>query len=83
MSYKLEFEKLVDFDTDKSGISLNVELRLNSESVNFEAKIDTGASFCIFAREYARNSVFVSKTVFCVISIRRQEIFALSVTALR
>lgn len=52
MPYKIEFEKLVNFDTDKTGISLNVELRLNSESVIFEAKIDTGASFCIFAREY-------------------------------
>ena len=52
MSYKLEFEKLVDFESIKTGISLNVELRLNSASVSFEAKIDTGASFCIFAREY-------------------------------
>jgi len=53
MSYELEFEKLVNFDTNKIGISVNVELRLGLELVTFEAKIDTGASFCIFAREYA------------------------------
>ena len=52
MFYKLEFEKLINFDTDKSGISLNVELRLGLEAITFEAKIDTGASFCIFARKY-------------------------------
>lgn len=52
MSYKLEFEKLVDFDAGKSGISINVEVRLNLESAVFEAKIDTGASFCVFAREH-------------------------------
>lgn len=52
MAYELEFEKLVNFDTDKTGISVNVELRFGAEFVNFEAKIDTGASFCIFARGY-------------------------------
>lgn len=53
MSYRLEFEKLVNFNTNKIGISISVELRLGLESVAFEAKIDTGASFCIFAREHA------------------------------
>ncbi len=52
MSYRLEFEKLVNFNTNKIGISISVELRLGLESVAFEAKIDTGASFCIFAREH-------------------------------
>ena len=52
MSYKLEFKKLVNFDTNKIGISISIELRLGLESVAFEAKIDTGASFCIFAREH-------------------------------
>lgn len=52
MSYELEFEKLVNYDTAKIGITISVELRLGLESVTFEAKIDTGASFCIFAREY-------------------------------
>lgn len=53
MAYTLEFEKLVGFDTHKTGISLNVELRLSADFIRFEAKIDTGASFCIFARKYA------------------------------
>ncbi|MDQ3748421.1 MAG: retropepsin-like domain-containing protein [Acidobacteriota bacterium] len=52
MPYELEFEKLVNYDSGKSGITVSVELRLGLESVTFEAKIDTGASFCIFAREY-------------------------------
>lgn len=52
MSYELVFEKLVNFDIDKAGISVNVELRLGNDSVNFGASIDTGASFCIFAREF-------------------------------
>ena len=55
MSYKLEFENLINYDTNKSGISLNVEVRFKEEFVAFEAKIDTGASFCIFARELAEN----------------------------
>ncbi len=52
MSHKLEFEKVVLYDTGESGIPVNVELRLGSQFAAFEAKIDTGASFCIFAREH-------------------------------
>jgi hypothetical protein len=50
MNHHLEFEKLVQYDSGKSGISLNVELRLGQDSTTFEAKLDTGSTYCIFER---------------------------------
>ncbi len=52
MSLELTFEKLVNYDTKKAGISLNVELRLGKSSSVLEAKIDTGSTYCIFERNY-------------------------------
>jgi len=52
MSLEHSFEKLVSCDTGKAGISLNVELRLGKLSTVFEAKIDTGSTFCVFERNY-------------------------------
>jgi hypothetical protein len=48
--HRLEFEKLINYDAGLNGIPLNVELRLGSNSTAFEAKIDTGSSFCVFER---------------------------------
>jgi len=48
----LNFEKLVNYDTGKAGITIDVEIHLRNSSVNFEAKIDTGAEACIFERVY-------------------------------
>lgn len=53
MIHNLEFEKLVQYDSGKSGISLNVELRLGKDSTTFEAKVDTGSTYCIFERIHA------------------------------
>ena len=50
MSHKLEFEKLASYDAGKDGISIDVELRFKNESLILEAKVDTGATFCIFER---------------------------------
>ncbi|HXG85489.1 MAG TPA: aspartyl protease family protein [Pyrinomonadaceae bacterium] len=50
MNHKLEFEKLVSYDSGRSGISVNVELRLDKNKTTFEAKIDTGSTYCIFER---------------------------------
>ena len=36
-----------------SGIEVPVELHYGNQSVRLAAKIDTGASFCMFLREYA------------------------------
>jgi hypothetical protein len=52
MIYKLEFEKLIEYDAGQAGISLPVELRLGNDFIKFEAKIDTGSSFCVFERKY-------------------------------
>lgn len=50
MIHHLKFEKLVRYDSGKSGISLTVELRLGKDSTTFEAKVDTGSTYCIFER---------------------------------
>ena len=50
--HSLNFERLVKYDTRKVGITLDVEIRLNDASAEFEAKIDTGAEACIFERIY-------------------------------
>lgn len=53
MTYTLNFESLHLYDAAKLGISIPVELRLSGRVVTLTAKLDTGASFCIFARTYA------------------------------
>ncbi|MCY7345089.1 MAG: retropepsin-like domain-containing protein [Pyrinomonadaceae bacterium] len=52
MAYTIEFEKLISYEAGEAGISLDVELRLGVDSIAFEAKIDTGASFCVFERKH-------------------------------
>ncbi|CAN5216233.1 hypothetical protein BH20ACI1_BH20ACI1_13920 [soil metagenome] len=52
MTYKLEFEKLIQYDAAQAGIPLNVELRMGNDLTIFEAKIDTGSSFCVFERRH-------------------------------
>lgn len=48
----LEFEKTYQYDTLKTGINLPVILHSTHSSVEIQAKLDTGASFCIFEREH-------------------------------
>ncbi len=48
----LEFEKLVRYDSGKSGITISVELRLNNKTEITEAKVDTGSTYCIFNKSY-------------------------------
>lgn len=55
MLHRLEFEKLIGYDVGLSGISVDVELRLGASTNAFEAKIDTGSSFCIFERAHGEN----------------------------
>ena len=52
MPYPLQFDTLYEYDPKPSGISIPVSLRLSGEPVDLVAKLDTGASFCIFQREY-------------------------------
>lgn len=50
MKHSLSFEKLVEYDIGKSGISLDVNMKLVGKSVTVSTKIDTGATNCIFSR---------------------------------
>lgn len=52
MAYSLIFDRLIGYDNGRSGIEVDVELRLTDAQARLKAKIDTGASFCIFSREY-------------------------------
>jgi hypothetical protein len=50
VSHQLKYADLITYDTSLSGIELPVILRVGSESTQFQAKLDTGASHCIFER---------------------------------
>ena len=53
MTHTLNFQTLHLYDTTASGITIPVELSAGRERVTItNAKLDTGASFCIFQREY-------------------------------
>jgi len=50
MSFTIEFEKELFLNLDKTGIEIPVWLYVGENAVSFNAKVDTGASFCIFER---------------------------------
>ncbi len=50
--YQLDFEQLLAYDTGETGISLDVRLKLSGKSIILNAKIDTGATHCIFERRF-------------------------------
>lgn len=52
MAFNLNFAQLVVYDAGLPGITLEISLRMLKVSVDLAAKIDTGSSHCIFAREY-------------------------------
>ena len=54
-SYEIDFSILYEYDTLKTGITLPVKLGYNSLTIDFEAKLDTGSSHCIFERRYGEN----------------------------
>lgn len=56
--HRLDFENLIDYDPGDSGIMVNTTLKLSEKSVSFPAKIDTGASFCIFERRFGEQLGF-------------------------
>ena len=51
MSHRLTFAQLVNYDPSQPGISIEATLGLNGDQVSCEAKIDTGSTFCLFARK--------------------------------
>ena len=54
-SYAIEFSTIHEYDTLKTGITLPVTLVYNSRTIDFEAKLDTGSSHCIFERRFGEN----------------------------
>ena len=50
--FQLNFEKLLEYDLTKSGIGLDITLKLSDKQVGLTAKIDTGADHCIFERRF-------------------------------
>ncbi len=52
MAETLGFAVTHNYDTRRAGITVDVLLRLGGKEVEVVAKLDTGASFCIFRRIY-------------------------------
>lgn len=51
MAFDLSFEKIIQYDPGRPGISVDVELKLGGLVVPVPAKVDTGSDSCIFSRE--------------------------------
>ena len=50
MSYQLSFRELVNYDAGLPSITVPLTLSVGLAQVNCDAKVDTGSSNCIFAR---------------------------------
>lgn len=53
MIHRLAFSELVEYDAGQEGITAPVVLRIGATESRLAAKLDTGASHCIFQRSYA------------------------------
>lgn len=53
LAYTFNFLNRHSYDTTRTGITVPVELVHGPNVVQVDAKLDTGASFCIFERTYA------------------------------
>src|SRR5436305_839739 len=53
VAHTLTFSLKHNYDSTKTGITVPVELSNGSNIVQVDARLDTGASFCIFERTYA------------------------------
>lgn len=52
MEYELRFEDLLLYNSGALGITVPVTIRLHQDFVRFDAKLDTGATYCIFERAH-------------------------------
>jgi hypothetical protein len=52
MTYQLSFSQVLNYDAGQPSITVPVTLSLDQVIVDCAAKLDTGASLCVFAREY-------------------------------
>jgi hypothetical protein len=53
MPHQLDFKSSYRYDASKSGISILIVLAVGNKDVDCDAKIDTGAEFCLFQRDVA------------------------------
>lgn len=53
MSHKLSFNLLYNYNSNLTGITVPLILQFADKSVDIDAKIDTGATHCIFRRQIA------------------------------
>jgi len=51
--HHLDFDTLHAYATDKDSVEVPVTPRFGQRTVSFPARLDTGASFCVFERGYA------------------------------
>lgn len=51
MNYQLSFTELVNYDAGEPSITVPVTLNVGKARVDCNAKVDTGSSNCIFARD--------------------------------
>ena len=49
----VSFDIVFEYDTLETGITVLTVLRYDGKEVDFEAKIDTGATNCVFERKHA------------------------------
>ena len=54
MPFSLISDQLVEYDASLPGITLPISLKLGKRVVGIAAKVDTGATDCIFSRSVAR-----------------------------
>jgi predicted aspartyl protease len=55
MAYDLSFSDRLAYDAGKSGISIPVKLKLLNIETAVDAKLDTGATDCIFSRRFGED----------------------------
>lgn len=54
MAYHLSFDRLVNYDSGHTGISLTVELRLSQFRLSVPVKVDTGSTHCLFTESVGK-----------------------------
>lgn len=55
MSESINFAEVYFYDNFITGITVPTILKFNDKTIEIDAKIDTGASYCIFERRHGEN----------------------------
>lgn len=53
MAHQISFKEIYQYKSSKAGITIPTTLLANNVTVECSAKIDTGAEYCLFKRDYA------------------------------